>query len=142
MPDVNIGFNVHFDFWTWLKIKAGLSFFLLLIPVTVFCQSYSGKVLSSDTKSEIAFANVGIIGRNVGTVTDQSGNFSIELDNVYNNDSIRFSMIGYESKSYKVDYFKENSIKNVYLDPKSYFLTEVKVYYQNKRDNIGNSGCY
>lgn len=134
MPDVSIGFNVLFDFWTWLKIKAGLSFSLLFIPVTVFCQSFAGKVLSSDSKSEIAFANVGIIGRNVGTVTDQSGNFSIELDNGYNNDSIRFSMIGYESKSYKVDYFKENSIKNVYLDPKSYFLTEVKVYYHKTKE--------
>ena len=71
---------------------------------------------------------------NVGTVSDKSGNFSIELDNAYNNDSIRFSIIGYESKSYKVDYFKENSIKNIYLEPKSYFLTEVKVYFHKTKE--------
>jgi|ERR1035437_1731875 hypothetical protein len=134
MPDVSIGFNVHYDLWAWLKIKTGILFFVLLIPITVFSQSFEGKILSSDNKSEIAFVNVGIIGRNVGTVSDKSGNFSIELDNVYNNDSIRFSIIGYESKSYKVDYFKKNSIKNVYLEPKSYFLTEVKVYFHKTKE--------
>jgi CarboxypepD_reg-like domain len=134
MPDVRIGLNFISNLWQFFNIKAGLSFFVFLIPFTVFSQQFKGKVLSSDTKSEIAFVNVGIIGRNVGTVSDKSGNFSIELDNAYNNDSIRFSMIGYESKTYKVDYFKKNSIETVYLNPKSYFLTEVKVYFHRIKE--------
>jgi hypothetical protein len=78
--------------------------------------------------------NVGIIGKNVGTVTDQSGNFTLEIDNIYNNDSIRFSMIGYEPKSFLVSTFKENSAKPVYLSPKSYYLTEVKVFYHRTKE--------
>ena len=117
-----------------LKNKTGLIFFLLFIPGPIFCQQQNCRVLSSETKSGIAFVNVGIIGKNVGTVTDPAGNFSIELDNIYNNDSIRFSMIGFESKSFLVSYFKENSIKTIYLDPKSYFLTEVKVFFHRTKE--------
>ena len=117
-----------------LKNKTGLIFFLLFIPGLIFCQQQNCRVLSSETKSGIAFVNVGIVGKNVGTVTDLNGNFSIELDNIYNNDSIRFSMIGFESKSFLVSYFKENSIKTIYLNPKSYILTEVKVFFHRTKE--------
>jgi len=43
-------------------------------------------------------------------------------------------MIGFESKSFLVSYFKENSIKTIYLDPKSYFLTEVKVFFHRTKE--------
>jgi hypothetical protein len=36
-------------------------------------------------------------------------------------------MIGYESKAFLVGKFREESIKNVYLVPRAYYLTEVKV---------------
>jgi len=117
-----------------LNIKTGLLFIVLLIPELIFSQSWQGQVLSSETNFGIGFVNVGIIGRNIGTVSDESGNFTINLDNIYDNDSIRFSMIGYESKSFLVGNFKENSIRNIYLSPRSYFLTEVKVFYHKARE--------
>jgi CarboxypepD_reg-like domain len=115
-------------------IKTGLLFLSLFNQLFLFSQSFSGRVFSNETKSGISFVNVGIIGKNVGTVTDQSGNFTLEIDNVYNNDSIRFSMIGYDSRSFLVSYFKENSSKPVYLSPKSYYLTEVKVFYHRTKE--------
>ena len=118
----------------WPDLKGGLSFLLLFIPAVAFGQTYKGKVLSGETKSGIGFVNIGIIGKNVGTVADKLGYFSIVLDDIYNNDSIRFSMIGYESKSYLVRYFRENSIKTVYLNPKSYYLTEVKIFYHRTKE--------
>ncbi|MGD0755481.1 MAG: carboxypeptidase-like regulatory domain-containing protein [Bacteroidales bacterium] len=118
----------------WPDLKGGLSFLLLFIPAVAFGQTYKGKVLSGETKSGIGFVNIGIIGKNVGTVADKLGYFSIVLDDIYNNDSVRFSMIGYESKSYLVRYFRENSIKTVYLNPKSYYLTEVKIFYHRTKE--------
>lgn len=111
-----------------LRIKTGILLFALLCPGLVFCQTRSGQVLSSETKSGIAYVNVGIIGKNIGTVTNEYGNFTITLDKINNTDSLRFSMIGYESKSFLVSQFKEDSIKDVYLVPRSYYLTEVKVF--------------
>jgi CarboxypepD_reg-like domain len=120
------------------RIRTVMLLLVLYFPGIVSGQLHKGKVFSSETKSGIAYVNIGIIGKNVGTVADQSGNFSIELDNIYSNDSIRFSMIGYESKSFLVSSFKENSINTIFLNPKSYYLTEVKVFYHRiKKIRIG-----
>ena len=117
-----------------LNTKTGLLFFVLFIPGLIFSQSQNGKVLSRGTKSGIGFVNVGIIGKNIGTVSDESGNFTISLDNIYDNDSLRFSMIGYESKTFLVGQFKEDTIKNVYLNPRLYNLQEVKVIYRKTKE--------
>jgi hypothetical protein len=116
-----------------LNFKTGLLFFVLFISGSVFSQSQKGKVLSSETNWAIGYVNIGIIGKNVGTVSDEFGNFTINLDNIYNNDSLRFSIIGYEAKSFLVRNFKENLIKNVYLTPVLYDLKEVKVIYHRTK---------
>lgn len=102
---------------------------MVLIPGLVFSQSDSGKVLSSETNSGIGYANIGIIGKSVGTVSDDSGNFTINLSNIDNDDTLRFSMIGYKSKTITAGHFKEDSIKMVYLDPITYHLSDVEVIY-------------
>ena len=117
-----------------LKIRLGLLFFVSFIPGFIFSQSQKGRVLSSETNSGIGFVNVGIIDTNVGTVSDEIGNFTLTLDNIYDDDSLRFSMIGYESKSLLVGQFKGDSIKNVYLKPVFYNLPEVKVIYRKPRE--------
>ncbi|TAL65035.1 MAG: carboxypeptidase-like regulatory domain-containing protein [Bacteroidetes bacterium] len=116
------------------NIKTRLLFFVLLIPGLIFSQSQKGKILSSETNSGIGFVNVGIIGKNVGTVSDDIGNFIINLDKIFDNDSLRFSMIGYESKTFLVSQFRNNSIKAVYLKPRSYELQEVKVIYRKTKE--------
>jgi hypothetical protein len=116
-------------------IKKGFLLFVLFVPEVVLCQIFEGKVIvHENNNSGIGFVNVGIIGKNVGTVTDQSGNFSIQLDKIYDKDSIRFSMIGYESRSFLVRAFKDNAIKTIYLGPKSYSLNEVKIVYHKARE--------
>jgi hypothetical protein len=123
-----------------LNIKTGLFFLVLLIPGLIFGQAQKRKVLSCETNSGIGYVNVGIIGKNIGTVTDESGNFTIDLDDTYNNDSLRFSMIGYESKTYIVSQFKGDSIKNVCLKPVVYKLREVNVIYHRPREiTLGDS---
>jgi CarboxypepD_reg-like domain len=119
---------------TRLKIKFGFLIILLCIPGLTFSQTQKGRVLSSETKAGIGFVNVGIIGKNIGTVTDVNGDFSLTIDNNYNNDSIRFSMIGYESKSFLVSNFKENPITTIYLNSRSYALQEVKVIYHKPKE--------
>jgi hypothetical protein len=117
-----------------LNIKTELLFFVLFIPGLIFSQSQKGKVLSSETNTGIGFVNVGIIGKNIGTVSDEFGNFTIDLDKIYDSDSLRFSMIGYESKTFLINQFKENPVKEVYLNAKSYNLQEVKVIYHKIRE--------
>lgn len=119
--------------------KAVLTLLVLLTPAIILCQPYSGRILSSETDAGIGFVNIGIIGKNIGTVSDIDGNFIIKLDNDYDNDSLRFSIIGYESKSLLVSDFKEDATKKVYLSPRSYNLKEVQVtYHKYKKLRLGN----
>ena len=67
---------------------------------------YTGKVVDVDDGSHLVYVNIGIIGRNIGTVSDLNGNFSIELQEKFNNDSLRFSTVGYRSKTFLVREFK------------------------------------
>jgi hypothetical protein len=120
-------------------LKIFLCCFFILFTVNIFSQTRKGIVLSDDTNLRLGFVSVGIIGKNIGTVSDESGNFTIDLDKVYDNDSLRFSAIGYVSKSFLVRQFKEDSIKTVYLIPRIYNLLEVKVtYHKDKEIVLGN----
>ena len=116
-----------------LILKTILLLFVLFIHEVAFTQSHEGRVLSGVTNSAIGFVNVGIIGKNVGTVADESGNYAIALDHIYDNDSLRFSMIGYEPKAFLVRTFRENSIKVVFLNPRVYDLGEVTVTFHKTR---------
>lgn len=115
------------------KIRTGLLLFIIFLPGIVSSQSYKGMVLTDDTREGIGFVNVGIIGKNIGTVTDQLGNFSLSLDGRYDNDSLRFSLIGYVPRSFLVRDFKENRVREILMKRKLFNLDEVTVTYHKTR---------
>lgn len=109
-----------------------------ITPGLAFCQSYKGRVICGTSNSPVGYVNVGIVGKNIGTVTDQYGKFSIYLDPIYDNDSLLFSMIGYVSKSILVSKFREISNQDVILSPRVYDLGEVKIsYHKTRRIRLG-----
>jgi CarboxypepD_reg-like domain len=107
----------------------GLLLVVLFIPEFIYSQTLNGRVFSRETDLPVGYVNVGIVGRNIGTVTDLYGNYSLNIDPVNHNDSIRFSMIGYQSKIFLISQFIADSVKNVYLDTRTYTISEVKVVY-------------
>ena len=78
------------------KIQLFIS--VLLLSVSLQAQVFSGKVLDAKTTETLPFVSIGIPGKSVGTVAQLDGSFNITISDVYNNDSIRFSIIGYEAK--------------------------------------------
>jgi len=81
---------------------------LLLLANSAFSQEYKGTISDSLTNETLPYVNIGIVGKNNGTVSDQNGHFNISLDKSYDLDTIKFSIIGYESKSSLVKDFKSN----------------------------------
>lgn len=73
---------------------------LHLIPISI--NLYSRTVISKSTHEPISYASVGVVNRNLGTVTDSLGNFALSVPLSYINDTLRISSIGYESKSFAV----------------------------------------
>lgn len=60
-----------------------------------------GKVESADGQAK--FATVGIIGANVGTITDQKGNFVLDIPAEFIKQKLTISHIGYETRELAID---------------------------------------
>ena len=97
-----------------------------ILQLQLNAQLYKGKVVSTNDKIAIAYVNIGIVGKDVGTVSNNNGEFSIELLDLYNNDSLRFSILGYKTKSFKVADFKKQFANNEITIPLETKLMELK----------------
>lgn len=59
-------------------------------------------VVSESTNKPVIYAGIGVINRNIGTVSDTLGNFTLNIPTDYLNDSIRISCVGYKHKTFAV----------------------------------------
>jgi hypothetical protein len=112
------------------RISRGITFIaalavLVSVPVIVSGQEITGKVLTIGANDPVAYANVVVIGKSTGTISDTQGNFKLNLAKCNDSDTLHFSMIGYESKSLALRQFKAETAKTVYLKPAVYSLREV-----------------
>src|SRR6187455_2270243 len=82
---------------------------LSLVGFDLFSQSiYSGIVKDSVSSKPLSYVNIGIVNKDVGTVSDKDGKFSITIDEKFNNDSLRISIVGYETRIFKISEFKSS----------------------------------
>ena len=109
--------------------------YLLFICIIYYSDSlsqmYSVQLINKDDGKQIPYANIGIMNKNIGTVSNTKGEFNIELSSEYDNDTLYISCIGYERKAYLISNFK-NSFRStdqiiIELQPKIYELAEVVV---------------
>lgn len=106
-------------------MKILLILIFLISCNATFGQTITGILYNSESRKPIEFANIGIVGKNVGTVTAVNGNFSFYVDSKYDNDTILFSIIGYETRLIKTADLRKQDENIVLLDEKTYELTEV-----------------
>jgi len=115
--------------------------------VATYCQTVTGKIIDLDSKSPIEYVNIGVVGKNRGTVSDKNGSFSLELPETLNLDTLRISTVGYQPASFKVEDLKRASnestggvivelIKNIHV------LSEVVVApsLEIEEKEVGNKG--
>lgn len=55
-----------------------------------------GRIVDAKTDLPLSYVNVGILNREVGTVTDSLGKFNLNVLEEFSYDTVRISMIGYE----------------------------------------------
>ena len=60
-------------------------------------QSLEGVLVDSKSKQPIQFAHIGILDKNAGTISNEAGEFSLNLSEYLSADTIVFSSIGYKS---------------------------------------------
>jgi hypothetical protein len=98
-----------------------LNFGMYYKPQDGILTATSGRVTGSDDGQPIPGATVKVKGTSIGTVTDASGNFSIQLPN--NAQALVFSYIGYGTQEMPV----RSGMINAALKPTSSALNEVVV---------------
>lgn len=97
-------------------------------------------VISETTGEPIIYASVGIVNRNLGTVTDSLGNFSLTVPAEYFNDSLRISCVGYTTRTFRCQDFS-NIPDTIKLDDNIIALQEVVVKPQKiKHMTAGRKG--
>ncbi len=105
---------------------------LFLLICFCVCSAYAqwqieGKLLKNPGNKPIAFANIGIINSPVGTISNEDGSFSLRIPEKYSKDSILFSALGFQRKSFSVDYFTTNQTPVIYLSEEATLLNSVMV---------------
>jgi hypothetical protein len=108
--------SLHMDSTYWKKCKAASSTKL----------HFSGNVVDRETKQPIAFANIGIFEKNIGTLSDPDGSFELTVPRIYESDSIIFSSIGYERRKIAVAQSKTTDL-TIDLVPMGLLLKELTV---------------
>lgn len=107
----------------------------------VFSQAtLKGEILDAETSKPLAYVNIGIANKSVGTVSNAQGNFKLQLyDRVSSKDTIVFSHIGYAPRAIPVSVLKNNKV-TIKLEPLETRLEEVVVQYKRpKAKKMGRS---
>lgn len=55
----------------------------------------SGKVIDPVSRETLPYVNIGIKNKNIGTISQSDGSFSLTIPANYQNDSLTFSLVGY-----------------------------------------------
>ena len=88
----------------------------------------TGHVNSAATNKGIEYVNIGIRGKSFGTVSDNSGRFSLLMPvRFFKTDSLTFSCIGYKTKKLKISEMSVPEKSIVLLSPETIRLDEVNI---------------
>lgn len=104
---------------------------LILIFSLLFCfygllsaqTIVKGKIVDATTNEPISFVNVGVKGKDIGTVSNEEGLFSLKVKDT--KATISIFTIGYEQVDFTFDQLQGNTI--IKLNPKTYDLAMVEV---------------
>jgi hypothetical protein len=87
----------------------------ILVLSVVFTSLFSQKncngiLIDSTTAQPIEFANIGIVGKGFGTVTNEKGEFNFLVPDSLSTSPVKISMIGYKSKTLSLAKSSESGI--------------------------------
>lgn len=89
----------------------------MISSLNLFSQTlFKGQLIDSKSKQPLPWVNIGVIGKNIGTVSDETGHFKIDFKETQSSDILKISMIGYKNLLFKVIDFKSKILRNSILE--------------------------
>ncbi len=107
--------------------KLLLMLLLMLGNLWSFGQTITGKVINSENMTPMEYVSIGVVGMDVGTVSEAEGTYHLTIGKEYDEEVLRFSYIGFEHFEIKVKDFRSRPNYNVELSPMAYELQEIIV---------------
>ncbi|MDA9773591.1 carboxypeptidase-like regulatory domain-containing protein [Saprospiraceae bacterium] len=90
---------------------------LLLSSLNLSAQNLiKGKIIDAASGDGLAYVNIGVVGKNIGTVSGLDGTFELKIPASLNEQKLRVSMIGYQTKEFTVSDFREKIRGNFILN--------------------------
>jgi CubicO group peptidase (beta-lactamase class C family) len=86
-----------------------------------------GKIINRSTSQPITYANIGIDNKNVGTISNTDGSFSIVVPKNLTTDTISFSSLGFSGRRIPVKYFLDRKKYTILLNEKENILPTVTI---------------
>lgn len=118
-----------------------INIFSLFLIITLTCNLLSaqttGRILDAKTKEPLAYVNIGVIGKNMGSISNDDGSFQLPFDQIGPTDTLRFSAIGYAAYDVNSAWLQSKEEKVILLQPITYRLSSIEVKSSKEETNIG-----
>ncbi|GMN11272.1 hypothetical protein MTsPCn9_11210 [Croceitalea sp. MTPC9] len=110
------------------KLFSQVSFTFLLLSSICWSQDLilNGTVKGANNE-KLAYVNIGIKHKNIGTISDENGQFSIRIHRDNKSDSLSFSYLGYRQLTFKISEIVEKNINEFILEEEPVSLDEVTI---------------
>ncbi len=89
----------------------------------------NGVLLDLDKKTALPYANIIFLSNKKGTVTNEKGQFLLNIEKLSKNDTISFQYIGYETKNLTISQLDSSAV--IFLKENTYNLEEIFVFSNN-----------
>jgi len=123
-----------------LKITS-LAILAACLVLQASARPISGAIRDAQTKQGIPYVNIGVLHKGIGTVSDENGLFSLNLENALPTDTLVFSRIGYEPRRIILEQvFRSAGTTHEWeLEPKNQLLPQVEIKPDRiTRKTVGN----
>ena len=86
---------------------------LSMFTVQLYSQIITGKVVDSSNGEPLGYVSIGVINTSLGAITNEKGNFKIDVNGQSPKDIVRISMISFKPQTFTIEELslKENTIK-------------------------------
>lgn len=104
---------------------------IIIVLINTICHSQNkeiiGEIRNFENNERLAYVNIGIANKTVGTVSNKDGLFKLSLNNkVIKNDTVIFSYIGFRTEKRSISEL-HNKNNKIFLHPENTELDEVIV---------------
>ena len=109
------------------NMKKRNTLFFLLLASSFHAQIISGTIISKNENQPVSYVKIGVEKKTTGTISDEKGNFSIDLSNLDPQQKVRIEVPGYDIYQETIQDFKKHDQQKIFLTEKTKNIKEITI---------------